>query len=507
MSSDMGEKKMDNHAQNPSPKRWLRVGIIAGCVVLLLALLGVLMGRSVADYVSGRALISRGEILAGREKLQHAGSFLNADRYLEGSLEEHARMLLDAGRFSDGYELLQETELDQELMIKKAIMKRLDVAQGEAQEYTELLLMGLEYPQETRGIESLKKLYLWTDLLHEDEALLALAERGKSDVTLDMSVFADDTELAVSPMPALTPAPTAAPTPVPTPALTPVPTAAPVKLDDDSAQTYLYPVSQTETGANYMSVPFPNDTTPSIKVLFTENGYYDGDEQYAVQSMLFYVAGKDYYSYESAGYASDARDSEMKLMDAIRTAQNQEGIVVFPFQGADYTHAIAEATQKGIPVWIFTDSQRATAEKELAGLLPEGTIPEFAIRRDFEYSLNVPWPELEEIEWLYYVVPSENLDYGKCEGAISRALRDVSSTIGRKLVMSYSEGRGWSVQSVTGGVNDYDAILVFPFAGADYSGAIKKANALGVPIWFFSSDDPEVVRKETRALFAGEYNP
>jgi len=318
-----------------------------------------------------------------------------------------------------------------------------------------------------------------------------------------------------SPLPTPTAVPTPAPTAIPTSAPTSAPTAAPTPQPTPDPDRI---------------PPWPADLKdPVLGILFTRSAW-ESQSQPAVWSALDEALGHHYEAWMATA-VQNARESEQTLMDWIidgrdLSARPFDGMLVFPFAGADYTNCIALADEAGIPLWFFGGEEPETVRSEILALYsPEaqGDPADLPLRRTPApgstplptlaprsaqteagqgYSLNCPWPQDRSIR-VQIIYPQEVFTNNFTQVGMQNALKAVSDRQAMTWSATVAKDGKASLSALKVAVGDwdnYDAILLFPVDGTDYQSVIDMATRHDRPVWIFSACDPETIEKELKAL-------
>jgi len=316
--------------------------------------------------------------------------------------------------------------------------------------------------------------------------------------TMRENLLALYSEPFVSPEPTVTPTPTSTPVPSPTPTPTPKPTPEPTP-EPTPTPVSPYEREKAQHQASYRgNLPWPTDeTAPKIHVLFIHGSYLERSEE------LWSVYRK--YLPEvsmSRNICNGALESQQSLIRAAEL-QDTDGILVFYYPGADYEEGIRLATENGIPVRFLYGKGEADLEEEIKALYPEMVPSEQILKRDFDYTLNLPWVTTPQ-RFYGYFLPYDQPAQDICLQTIDEVLDQYLGDRYRNYSFSWELKDGASVRNYLGTVEVVDAILVFPYARVDYSQAVEELTRRGIPVWFFGDDNPETIRRELTALMESD---
>jgi len=275
-------------------------------------------------------------------------------------------------------------------------------------------------------------------------------------------------------------------------------------FDGQIAAEHQHEKTQLRDVSRELNCPWTQSATPNLLFLCTLDTHANPYLQTNIRLLMNEIYGEDQAHWQYS-YAANAKESEDLLMKTIRDGGPSrygalDGILVIPYEDADYSEAIELASQKGIPVWLFGANTDYAVSRELRALYrsahPVGSEEE--IRK--LPSLRRPWPQEDnaKIRVLYTRDNADRLESDVLYLAIA-SLGGKHLDISSRNCVNADASEGEIKRCAR--YEEVDAILVFPYDGAEYTAAVEDATQFGIPVWVFSDRSEETVKKELAALY------
>ena len=178
-----------------------------------------------------------------------------------------------------------------------------------------------------------------------------------------------------------------------------------------------------------------------------------------------------------------------------------DGIILFPFEGVDYTDCMREAAEKNIAVHAILSDMPDDIYREVLALYD---IDNRALHLDGSTS----WPHRSDAYILLLYRDSDALDDDQLL-ALNRAFGDMGYDYEAGHLGGALHSRDRAVETVKAFIEramDEDnaaleAICLFPYEEVDYSAAVEEANAYGIAVHFVETADPDEIYRDICALY------
>ena len=266
-----------------------------------------------------------------------------------------------------------------------------------------------------------------------------------------------------------------------------------------------------------INLPWPEkDSGLRIGLTSGTDRWFDPSAQYLLDSLREVYGYGHYQIVPTFSWMGDSKTQLRYLIDYGRNDATPghrpvDAILMFPSTGTSYEEEIELATKAGIPVWIFADEEKETLRGEIRALhrRPSVTPAQTSAGLTYptaytDYTLNLPWPKKADATIVNVIRKEYTLSGTTVQGNCRIALREglAAAYPDNQYQNSWTEPENGlqSASSVLSLAKACDAVLLFPYDDIDYGPVIEQATLNGLPVWIFSSVDPQVIQEEILAL-------